>query len=387
VGSVFLTDAQQRKTLAAIRSLARAGIHPYAGEVTACATSLFSRHCAGRLVYPSPSARPGDWIDRVTGYIRKRGIECLFPMDDVTLTLASSRRGEFQDLCALPLPPHDVLERGMDKASTLAAARKAAVRVPESVVVLAPGDCDGWRAGYPALVKPRSSSGARGLRVASGPEELKGIVDNLLREYPDGLLIQEYVPQGPKFDVCLLLDWSGRPLASFVQREIRCFPIPHGPSTMQESVIRPDLVEAALRLLNAMDWGGLAEVEFMEDPRDGSPVLMEVNPRFWASLHLAVECGIDFPHLLYLLATGRDVPERHEYPSGLKCRWLLPGDILHFLANPERWRMQPGFFEFFRSDTRDDIISLSDPGPALGFVVAAVRYSIDPAMWRFMFRR
>ncbi|MGE5483746.1 MAG: ATP-grasp domain-containing protein [Ignavibacteriales bacterium] len=386
-GSVFLTDAQQRKTLAAIRSLARRRIAPHAGEVTVLATSLFSRYCGGRLVYPSPILHPSEWVDTVEKYVRTHAIECLFPMDDDSVLLASARRKAFQSLCALPLPPHEILVEGMDKAKTVAAAQGAGLRCPVSMPIAAACQAKEWCGGYPALVRPRRSSGARGLRVVRGPQDLANTVAALAKEYPDGLLIQEYLAQGPKFDVCVMLDWSGKPLASFVQREIRCFPIPHGPSTVQESVHRPDLVDLALKLLKRMGWTGLAEVEFMEDPRDGMPVFMEVNPRFWASLHLAVECGVDFPYLLYLLATGRDVPNRHEYPAGLKCRWLLPGDVLHFISNPQRLRMEPGFFEFFRRDVMDDIMSLSDPGPTLGFILAAARYAFDPVMWRFMFRR
>ncbi|MGE5542071.1 MAG: ATP-grasp domain-containing protein, partial [Bacillota bacterium] len=386
-GSVLLTDAQQRKTLAAIRSLARRRIAPHAGEVTIFATSLFSRHCAGRLVYPSPVLHPSEWMGSVEEYVKRHRIECLFPMDDDSLLLASTHREALQSRCALPLPPHEILVKGVDKAKTIAAAEGAGLRCPASLPVAEASGATEWHGGYPVLVRPRKSSGARGLRVVREPDELASTVASLAKEYPDGLLIQEYLPQGPKFDVCVLLDWSGKPIASFVQREIRCFPIPHGPSTVQESVKRPDLIELALRLLEHMGWTGLAEVEFMEDPRDGTPVFMEVNPRFWASLHLAVECGVDFPYLLYLLATGRDVPTRHEYPAGLKCRWLLPGDILHFVSNPQRLRMEPGFFESFRRDVMDDIMSLSDPGPTLGFILAAARYAFDPAMWRFMFRR
>ena len=32
------------------------------------------------------------------------------------------------------------------------------------------------------------------------------------------------------------------------------------------------------------------------------PKLIEVNPRFWGSLALAIYAGIDFPYLLYKLA-------------------------------------------------------------------------------------
>jgi len=400
MGSVFLTDAQQRKTLAAVRALARARVSPHVGEVTSCATSFFSRYCAGRLVYPSPSSNPDDWLDEVVRYIRRRGIECIFPMDDRCLELVSAHRELFEGTCAVPIPFDAVVAKAMDKAAAIEAAEAAGVRCPRTLSVDILEDSRGmegggvtkapsrlWSGGYPAVVRPRRSSGARGLRVVRGPDELDRTVDLLVGRYPEGLIVQEYVPQGQKFDVCLLVDWSGEHVATFVQREIRHYPIPHGPSTLQESVWRPDLVDLALKVLESLEWRGLAEVEFMEDPRDGAPVFMEVNPRFWASLHLAVECGVDFPTLLYRLATGRPVHHVHEYAVGLRCRWLLPGDILHFLTNPNRWDMSPGFFDFSDGKTRDDILSLTDPGPAIGFGLACLRYVLDPEMWEFMLRR
>lgn len=55
--------------------------------------------------------------------------------------------------------------------------------------------------------------------------------------------------------------------------------------------------------------------------------------------------GVHFPELLYQWSMGKDV-EQPAYRTGVKCRWLLPGDIAHFLANPARFSMKPSFFSF-----------------------------------------
>jgi hypothetical protein len=83
-----------------------------------------------------------------------------------------------------------------------------------------------------------------------------------------------------------------------------------------------------------------------------------------------------------LLAEGRAVAAP-EYPAGQRCRWLLPGDILHYLTNPDRARMEPSFW---RPGARDDTWSRDDPGPVFGFIVAALRQSLSPAAWRMLFR-
>src|SRR5438876_4536561 len=103
-------------------------------------------------------------------------------------------------------------------------------------------------------------------------------------------MVQECISCGPKCAVGLLMDDRGHDVDSFVQRELRHFPSRDGLSTMQESVWRPDLVERAVSLLRAIGWYRLAEVEFMEDPNTGEALLFEVNPRFWASIQLAIAC-------------------------------------------------------------------------------------------------
>jgi predicted ATP-grasp superfamily ATP-dependent carboligase len=115
-------------------------------------------------------------------------------------------------------------------------------------------------------------------------------------------------------------------------------------------------------------------VEFKIDSRDGTAKLLEVNPRFWGSLALAINTGVNFPYLLTLLALGLDFTAVHTYRLGHLCRWLLPGDILHFLQNPNRWRLKPSFFQFRRPNMSYDIIDMDDPLPILGSFLALLPF-------------
>jgi len=95
---------------------------------------------------------------------------------------------------------------------------------------------------------------------------------------------------------------------------------------------------------------------------NGVPYLMEVNGRFWGSLQLAIDAGVDFPWLLYQLATGRDVESVNGYALGIKSRWLW-GDFKRLckviagselppgLRFPKRMRSIFQFFNFFDSHT------------------------------------
>lgn len=114
---------------------------------------------------------------------------------------------------------------------------------------------------------------------------------------------------------------------------------------------------------------------------------MEVNPRFWGSLHLAIVSGADFPYLVLKMARGEMFEPVLHYPVGKRCRWLLFGDILHFLKNPHRLHLRPSFFDFFEPNTSYDIISREDPLPVLGAMATFFTFLYDPEMKRFLQRR
>ena len=122
-------------------------------------------------------------------------------------------------------------------------------------------------------------------------------------------------------------------------------------------------------------------VEFKVDPRDGIPKLMEINPRFWGSLSLAVEAGVNFPFLLYRLSCGETFSPVTDYQTGVRCRWLLPGDLLHYVYSPLRGTIRKEFFRF-RNGTKYDIISKEDPWPVLGRLITPLTFFYDRDMKR-----
>jgi predicted ATP-grasp superfamily ATP-dependent carboligase len=142
-------------------------------------------------------------------------------------------------------------------------------------------------------------------------------------------MIQERVI-GPGTGVFLLCD-HGRLLTGFAHRRLREKPPSGGVSVLSESIpLDRHLRDEAMSLLGPLGWHGVAMVEYKQDCRTGRHVLMEVNGRFWGSLQLAVDAGIDFPYLCYRLALGEPVDLPPVYTVGVKSRWLL-GDLDHLL--------------------------------------------------------
>jgi predicted ATP-grasp superfamily ATP-dependent carboligase len=157
------------------------------------------------------------------------------------------------------------------------------------------------------------------------------------------MIIQERIPKkGLAQGVSILMNESSSCIAAFAHQRNREYPISGGPSTDRVSILAPQLVELSIHLLKELKWQGIAMVEWKIDPRDGQPKLMEINPRFWGSLELAIRSGVDFPTLYARVASGEMVRPVLNYRVGVQCRWMIPGEILHYFNQPpsqkESWK-------------------------------------------------
>ncbi len=379
-GRVLLLDAQWNKSVAAIRSLRRRGLEVHAGETTWLAAGMFSRYVSKRFTYPSPLLRPEDFLAAVDRRLSQYTYDALIPMELATLLLLSEHREMIAGRAAFPFALHDVLLRAARKWGAYEAARDAGAPVPHTVFLPA-GRADSdlplivKRLGLPLVLKPDLGEGGRGLYVCNNQEELRTALDRIAASGKDHVA-QQFVPHGGAFGVSILCVEPGRVDATFTHRRLREHPPDGGPSTLRESVRHPQAEQAARDIAAALKWQGVAMLEFRIDPRDGQAKLLEINPRFWGSLPLAIAAGVDFPYLLYKAALGLPAGPAPVQTEGVRVRNLLPGDLLHLIAR--RGRVGLDFFNPFHA--RDELISLRDPGPVIGRIVSAAGLLFDPQL-------
>jgi predicted ATP-grasp superfamily ATP-dependent carboligase len=390
MGTVLCTDGVTSKALAITRSLGARGIKVITADKNRWHPSGFSKYSAKSLCYPDPKTQPERFVAWLLETIVQERVEVLYVLDDDTLLAVMPHRKQLEALCRLTLPPEQGYAVAADKGKTMQLAKKLGIPCPLTVE---PNFAAGWNReellrltapmSYPLVLKPKFSSGSRGVRVVHHVDELLLSFPLIHEEYPNPL-IQECIPQGTKYDVCLFYGTNRQPGAVFVQKQIRNYPIPRGPSTVHESAELPEAVAYSTALLDALHWYSVADVEFMIDPRDGIPKLMEINPRYWSSTHLAIRSGVDFPWLCYRAAMGEAVEPVTSYTIGKMGRSLLPGDVLHYISNPDRGRMHPPFW----NRLPDDTVSAGDPWPTVGFFLSALRYSLNPLRtWKLLIRR
>ena len=324
---VFVTDGENRAALAVTRSLGRAGHEVVVGEKHTPSLAQTSRYCARRVRYPDPVSASEDFLEFLVAEAREQQIDVMIPIADITTFLVTAGRERFASSCAIPFAKADVISRAADKVDVLQTASRLGIGVPLSVVVPDPDQIPETMLGFPVVIKPWKSrvqtsagwvSGA--VSYAANPDELKQDLTSRPRHnFP--VMLQERVV-GPGIGVFACYH-NGKAVALFGHRRLRERPPWGGVSVLSESVeVDPVAGDYATRLLDELKWHGVAMVEFKRDVRDNLPKLMEINGRFWGSLQLAVDAGVDFPSLLVQTVTPGRVESQQPYRVGVRNRWL-----------------------------------------------------------------
>lgn len=401
---VWLLDAENRQTLACLRSLGRIGLRvgavateKHAGWAPGCR----SRWCTARAMLPDFDRDAAAYADALLRLLDRTPAQLLIPAHDGSIEAVRSRRGAFERRVALPLASEAALDVAVSKVRTLALATALGIAVPRGVLVshaseIAPAVRE---VGVPAVVKPAQSwveqhgAGTRlGCVFVQSCEEATRSIDYIL-SVGGKALIQEWLPG--RREAVTLFYAGGRFFARFAQVSHREWPLIGGVSVLCESIpLHRDLTEPAERLVRAIDLEGCSMVEFRRD-RGGRPVLMEINPRMGASVSLAISAGIDIPRLLYAWKLGGELQRVRSYRVGVRRRWLA-GDIWHLKSvfdghaqpdTPPRARALGRFLsDFLQPNIALDNASIRDMRPMLaefqGMVIPHVLRRITTAMNR-----
>jgi predicted ATP-grasp superfamily ATP-dependent carboligase len=382
--TVLVTDASRGSAISIIRALGRKGWRVIAADTDAHSLGFRSRYTEDTLLYPAPERAPQACVAALLQAAQSKGVDLIIPVTDAVIIPLSEARAQFAGVCKLALPEASALEVVRDKLKTLELAEQVGVPVPRTALVdtvqeaLAQSQAFSW----PIVLKPRVSRMYRNQTAIEAyevcyAENAAQLAEQMGRfEGRCPVLLQEYyvgVGQGVE-----LLLHEGRPLAAFQHKRLREVPINGGASALRESVpLDPVMYDYAVRLMGALNWTGLAMVEFKVGAAGAK--LMEINGRVWGSLPLAVLSGMDFPGRLAELYLNGQPPNGSlatDYQVGVRARnleldvlWIAK--VLHgkrrypFLAMPSRRQGLGALVELFNPSYKFDILSLEDPRPGL----------------------
>ena len=325
----FVTYGWCRTAYAVVRSLARAGVEVHVGDASRLAMARYSRYCRSFHRLPDFFSQPDEYVAAVLAAMRKCGAQVLLPChEDVGVFAARAEQlGEVE----VALPSWARYQEAEDKLRLMEMAPEVDCPVPVSCRVTGLDELEGLaeRTGWPTVIKTRIGNSAKGVLVAQDAAGLREgfakITETYGIEQAHWPFLQEFLPGRP-VGVCAIFD-RGRCRATFAEEYLRCkeggiF----GTSTYRSTVEAPAAAAAGVRVLEKLDWHGIAHLDFIQDGA-GQYKLIEINPRPWGALWLAVAGGVDFPLMWYLLATGQEVAAPGPVEQPVYCRWVL-GDML-----------------------------------------------------------
>jgi predicted ATP-grasp superfamily ATP-dependent carboligase len=159
---------------------------------------------------------------------------------------------------------------------------------------------------FPLVVKPRFTSGSRGMAVVRTRGELDAVLPAIVRAH-GAPLVQEYIPGGDRSSVQVVVDRCGRIVFAFHKLRSRKFRRTARLATVSESVAPDARVLQLAGLISRVGWWGAMGIETIRDPRDGLDKLMEINPRFPRQLWNRTELGINEPLMCVRIARGEPV--------------------------------------------------------------------------------
>lgn len=361
---VLITDGCTKHALAAVRSLGAKGIEVSVVSDSPDSICFRSRYCKHQVILP-PAEQEEEFVEALLARLQTGRYDVLIPIGGVSCLVVSRYQELLSPYVRMVVADYTQMRIAYSKCETFRFAQENRIPMPVTFFPENQDDVRLMASGlqYPIVIKRSISAGSRHVEYSHSPSDLVSKYGAMLDARSDDQdappILQEYV-EGTAYGFCSLFN-RGEPRAIFMHRRIREQPPTGGSSVAAESVYVTQLRDLGLAILRGLRWHGVAMVEFKLDTRNQQFKLIEINPKFWGSLDLAIASGVDFPYLMYKMALDGDVAPVWRYRTGIRFRWLFPGEIEHLWSQPRAF--QAICRDFFRRHVRYDV-SMRDPGPS-----------------------
>jgi ATP-grasp in the biosynthetic pathway with Ter operon len=347
-------------SLAAVRGLRLGGYEPWFATHSPLTFAQRSRATAGTFPLPQPSDAGDDaYVDALAAAARACAAHVVLPGNELAIKAVAGREHRFPAETIVASSPPETVAHATNKALLAALAEEAGVAAPPALSL--------DQVSFPAVVKAAMTAVTNGSGTQIAPAAL--VVHDLdeLRAGVagrTGWLIQPYI-DGELIAVAGVA-WQGEVECSCHQVARRTYPRPVGVSAFAETVpLDPRLDAALAAIVRRLEWSGIFEFQLIRTA-DRAHVI-DLNPRPYGSLALAIGAGLNLPSIWVDLLLGRE-PRIGVYRTGIRYRAEVR-ELRALAAALSRGRIAAAL-EIARPRRRTvhSIFSLRDPAPILAVV-------------------
>ncbi len=360
---VIITNGEYKHTLAAVRSLGKKGVDVSVSSNMKHALSFYSKYSRKSLLYSNPN-NEDEFIEDILNIIEDDHFDVLLPIGFTVCMAIAKHQKELTQYVGIPIASYDSMKIASDKNETVKFASNNNISHPQTYYPKNLHDIESLsrELEYPVVIKAPEESGS--IKYANSKEELLNLYDYVCKTHKAqvdrGKLpqIQEYI-KGDGYGFFALFN-HGEPRAVFAHKRLHEYPPTGGPSTMARSFYDPELQALGIKILKRLNWHGVAMIEFKKDIKSGDFKLIEINPKFWGSLGLAIAADVDFPFLASKMCMEGDIEPIFEYNKDLVYRWVFP-DLTYSIASRSFKRY---ILSFLNKNIKNDI-SMNDIKPSI----------------------
>jgi D-aspartate ligase len=296
----------------------------------------------------------------------------LFPTRDETVAAFSRYRDRLTGFFRVSTAEWNSVKWAWDKKNTYELGAQLGIPVPGTWNPRTKEELKELYGRLPLAMKPAVkenffyATGSKAWR-AETPEQLDDIFERASKQIsPEEILIQEIIPGDglQQYSYCAFFR-NGKAHSTLVARRMRQHPREFGrAATYVETIDSPEIEELSERFLRAIDYYGLVEVEFKQDPRDGKFKLLDVNARTWGFHSIGDPAGVDFPYLLFSDQLGQEVASSRGRAGVGWLRFVTDvptaaSDIIHGHLKLS------AYFESLRRTRVESVFCGDDPMPSL----------------------
>tara|TARA_B100000780_G_C21103969_1_gene445649 strand:+ start:626 stop:1774 length:1149 start_codon:yes stop_codon:yes gene_type:complete len=368
-----------------MRNLSKYGIHAIVCDSTRLGMSQFSRFSKGFEYYTSHYLDEEKFINDLVSICVKHKIDFILPSHNETEIIARNihKFGKYVK-AIVPNPDHCAIFNNKKDAYNLAAS--IGIPVPRRVKYNSPETIKNKLLEMKidrTVIKLLTGNSSKGVFYSDNPKSTQETVFKLIHKYN---LTPERYPQIEEFVSgdgygSSVFYWDNRLIANVTHRRLREKIRTGGTSTLRETTKHQKIEEASFKLFDHIGWNGMAMCEFKVNDKTGEFWFIEVNPRMWGSIPVAIASGVEFPYIAWLSAkfgsdTALNFVKTCEPKIPWRGRWLL-GDIFLFASALLRFQLIEAVRILFlcKSNSVDDFY-FDDPLPFFGQVLLYLRNSI-----------
>ncbi len=307
------------------RSLGEAGIPVYIIDKTNC-IARYSKFCKKFFICPDFNTR--EFIEFLIMLARSESLKdwILLPSNDHAVLSISRHRNILSEFYKIITPEERIISNIYDKSRLLSIAENIGISVPTTKYFKTEDDPIDKSIMFPVLTKGRHGldfykAVKKKAYLAMSEQELRNQLKQIRNKCPlENTFTQELIPDNGTNKTVSFTAFciSGEIKTYWAGEKVREHPVRFGTATFARSIDGSFLLTMSKRLLHALNYTGVCEIEYLLDPRDNKYKLIEINARTWLWVGLAKESGIDYAKLIYDYLNDKSIsfPEKYNINIG-----------------------------------------------------------------------